>query len=841
MIIAPLSRAAPRWGVLLCGATLAAAPTAAGQSGSRAVPSSVPVYVSGSSAGTAPGTLGELGGMGARLASLEVLRTPPLRVIEAPAPPCTHTPLPADQREEAPSAESFYSIELFSFAQPELLRLSARISRCEGGSLDSVGSHTAVVTSPEALPGLLALTRAAVQTVFDDVPRQNVAIAPLATVGPLPPEPRVARDARQHLETHLWSTTGFEPSDSADLVVEGTLQAAGARRVTARMRAGPRARPQPFLVEGSLDSLPEFYSRLSEAVVDQLIRSSRETNGAHTEDLTSVLAEARLLACLDGGPECVPETGRAAALLRLAVQRDSAHVAAWLLLGRVYLRDGQRTDALVALTRALDLARRAGEASSQRDAANTLGALHASAGNYDQALAMYDLSLRIDAAQPEVATARAWVLGASGRNIELLRAAGNQVTARVDSPTAAAPIQPRPPAVDGNTLATMLRSIPREMVRDSIATIRAICATLGDARAVCGRILYEHAAALYAAGEDPDLVRPVFQAVVALDESDPSRAANAYAYLAASFLGGLSRWHEAAGRRARILTHFEPDSVDHYLRLAETLPRPSLTPSATEWLLRVRGMYRRNRGEFGEARALAREAAGVWPSTAAVLLEAETLYLEGLRLDSLGRHAEGAEAHGRAFALVRDVTDGGGEAAYHLLRVVGQRLRREQEVRSRLESLIAQRSRDVPARRALAYVCEVLEDFQCAYATFAALAGQGRLSGAAERLQAAEYAVLADSLERASVFLDETAAGLDHCRAAVATFYAYWLTAQREGQDDTREAAFERWREAVQGYHDSNSAGCWDFSGAKSRLSRDPHPRDAAHMEEMLDVFNRRR
>ena len=121
------------------------------------------------------------------------------------------------------------------------------------------------------------------------------------------------------------------------------------------------------------------------------------------------------------------------------------------------------------------------------------------------------------------------------------------------------------------------------------------------------------------------------------------------------------------------------------------------------------------------------------------------------------------------------------------------------------------------------------------------LSAQGRLSGAADRLQAAEYAVLADSLEHASAFLDETAAGLDHCRAPVATFYAYWLTAQREGQDETREAAFERWREAVRGYHESNSAGCWDFSGAKSRLSRDPRPRDAARMEEMLDAFNRRR
>jgi tetratricopeptide (TPR) repeat protein len=531
-----------------------------------------------------------------------------------------------------------------------------------------------------------------------------------------------------------------------------------------------------------------------------------------------------LLDQCEKGPRTCESAGEAVRLLQTVTKNDGASWRNWWLLGRAELLAGRSADAALSLERANVLIKEdvaAGKAAEgdEPQVLNLLGDANRNIAQYDQAVTIYEESLRIQPSQPEVCTSTAFALELNGKRGVALATLIHGL--QVGGPDAAK-----------QSLHESAQGVIRALEPGEFDQAEALLSQAGKEAAneyallLCRK--WEQILDTSSTPENRSLARASLGKALEAKPSDPDILAEVYANLAVAQL--------VDGDRKKL----ELDLAE-----AEKLPDTQVSIAHREWLQRIRASDQMAHREYEKALESAQAArriqetddASLQMATAVVLLTEERKNVNVTDLKAL------RELNRTAADLATPLVDKRYAGADNVLVMANHFLNQDGKTRERFERIVKQDPKDLSGWNALMFVCsQYLEDAAC---TFSAaqkavlLLDPNGVDVAGDYLNVAEAAVLARKDEAAGQWLG-MAQNRDRTDARVQSlvhFYRLWLDFH-QGHAGDGSTDFEAWQEAMQRFRGSNDDLNWVFTGMRKLVSKEniSAPRKQL-LEAMMDAL----
>jgi tetratricopeptide (TPR) repeat protein len=720
------------------------------------------------------------------------------------------------------------------------------VTRCT-----SAGPVVIHESEPEYMPWreasirLPSLASAAVAVVEGDLPGNRVSLGDITLRGSGLPDGADAGLA-ESLVGALASARGFVPASSdsvADYIVRGWIEGIPGRprvRIGVVLAAPKLNWRDTIRTEGPRDSVYAVYAEASRRAFGRLRvhrwSSQRDPGFALAErslDSLIVLAQ-RALECVETVLICDRnrnlETAAVAAFAATEVSPQNR--PAQVLLARTEQLRGNYPESVSLLTHAWNAWRRdqgRGEAEGTTIVRN-LAESYQQIGNHVEAARLFALAYEMDPAGVEAVLAQVRSLKELGRDLEALEVLGDVLRARDENP---AIIREILGFVEQADAARILNAMP---------ALRRSCSFQVRVRAACAAALIRRGSRLYAQGTPEASVLSLVRTGLALEPTDRTVVAEAYALLAGAHLGIALHVPAEGGETLLTFPRARADSVQHYLRRAGAFSATELRPELREWLLRTEALFRMGSKDYSIGYRTAREAHSVLPVPTSRLTMGIAAYLLARERHSIALQRDTAAVDLKeALLLYRESAEqleplvgAGHSIAYRYYRAANHHLDRDRASQAQLAAAVAARPNDRAARTALTHVClEYLKDFQCGYELAADWERRGLLANAVDSLGAVEAAVLAGNYEVAERWMEPLAvANFTPCNRAVTHALRVWIASARAPEELPQ--AFEAWRVAVHDYRRSGPTRCWIFDGALDRLSREPAVPQAALLRSMI-------
>jgi hypothetical protein len=414
---------------------------------------SLPVFLVPFEQSEVAGEVVNLGTFATGLVYLRLLEVPSLTVrqvsresvpvCENPAlgrTPSPQQPLPKQGAQAAPvPAGDFYVVRgSVQGPFPEGV-LDYSIQKCEDQKLKIIFNDTEPFTLDHAFEELTVAAHAVAYKLEQAIPPTQVVLKRFDFAG----DTHDAKEISRLLDSITQDmTTALSQSRDVAIAAEGEYQVEG--RITLEKGFGPlhlfdkgtiradldiavHGRPYPLRpITGprndpaalSKDITKEVQNILPEVLLAEHLGLDQVRERMKSENLRDVAG--KLLDQCEKGPRACESAGEAVRLLQTVTKNDGGSWLNWWLLGRAELLAGKSTDAVASLERANALikegvATRKVAEGEEPQVLNLLGDAYRNIAQYDQAVTIYEESLRIHPSQPEVRASTALALELNGK------------------------------------------------------------------------------------------------------------------------------------------------------------------------------------------------------------------------------------------------------------------------------------------------------------------------------------------------------------------------------------------------------------------------------------------
>ncbi|HEX3438084.1 MAG TPA: hypothetical protein VHT24_15050 [Pseudacidobacterium sp.] len=608
--------------------------------------------------------------------------------------------------------------------------------------------------------------------------------------------------------------------------------------VTADMKIEADGKPYPLqLVTGSSDQLLKFY----EAVTNEVIRGLPEVLAAVHLQLTGfdeAMKVDQINHLLD---QCPPEGECAGAqdavtLLSVDALKNPNSWNVFFLLGKAQLRAGKAGDAVTSLEKAESLVEQNQVApAEQAQLLNLLGDGYRNTYKWEQALSVYDNSLKLDPKQAAVYGSKAQVYLYLSKSLDALRSLieGLKVSTK-DSDS-------QPLHESAKSIVNKLQGTDINAAETSLREALSAGVPVSNEYGILTEQKWELILRTNWNAENRAKARGEFKAALDHHPNDPDVLALLYTVSARVELVDGDRQH--LQDLVAEVGKFDAAQVPAYIR---------------EWAKRILSQDDINHADYEDAAKAADEAYHIQPTNDdasymianATLLDArckEAAWSRGEKFEIMERETrekmcmedklldpavtevaklppEIVAQYKEAADIASQLVDNKYQAAYGVFMRANHSLNKDTETKIRFERLAAKDPKDQVTSNILMFVCsEYVFDFHCAYqaAKNAALSVPTTGSTAADDwLNLAETAILDGDDKTARNWLDIALRQPDPTPRNASLIYLYRLwVAMREGQTSEFKQDFDSWSEAANKFSQGKDGISWIFTGARKVLA----------------------
>jgi tetratricopeptide (TPR) repeat protein len=782
----------------------------------------------------------DLSSFATSLVGLRLLEIPSLTVRRVTkAPECenptsrSNTPtqlpgVPNFQSAAAPSGDFYVVSGSIGVRLPEIV-LDYSVAACENRTSRKILQDTQPFTLDHAREELTIAAHAIGYKIEHLAPPTQIAVEPFQIEGNLQDSNAMQDSIRHQLIASMSKSPDFEVTDTSDYMVGGTitlqkgaslLRSFAKGKIEADLHIEAHGKPYPLRpLTGSLGDLDKFYAAVAEEVQHTLpqvllaehLGLPQILGNMEVNELVSKGSQL-LEQCAQNDHNCA-SAGLAIPVLTSATRQDPNNWKAFQLLGQAQTFSGKYAGAAGSLQTASTLIKHdldSGElisVSDQVQALNLLGDAYRNVEKYPQAEAAYDESLQIMPSQPTVYVSKALALRFDSKPLQSLQAilAGLKIAG---SPTAAQPLHDA-----AKDVIAALQKDDFDKAEQLLAQAHSAGEPVSNEYALVLSRKWGQVLEASWTPENRTAANAALRKALDLRLSDPEVEAELYGNLASTQLVDGDR-----------------QLLDSYLTQAEKLPAGQVSVYTREWIARIIAEDQLEHHEYEKARASADLSYHIVQTDNGAYFAALTTYrlAESKNKPAGASPAEIAEVHGlyqQSADLAGPLVDKRSATnADMVFTLANHPLGQDQKTRERFERILKQYPNDVSALYALMTVCsQYLGDPDCAFSAarkWTTLPDGPQL--AADYLDLAEIAVLADKDETASEWLDTAMSrpGVTSRDKSLAYIYRLWV-AMRQKHTSEFSSDFQAWEVETQAFRKTKHDLSWIFTGARKALQDD--------------------